>query len=146
MAFNTDVHATKKYRLGTRKRDVAGNEYIYLKGVGSTVANMVVYFDENFASTLLTTSFSGSAPCAVAQAAIDATTKYGWYLIWGNGTAKSAATVAADVMLQPTANSGEVDDTTTAGDFIIGMNSTAASASNTVAVFCNYPVFEGQGI
>jgi hypothetical protein len=146
MAFNTDVHATKKYRLGTRKRDVSGNEYIYLKGVGSTAANDVVIFDEGYASTRLSTSFSGAAQVAVAQAAVDATTKYGWYLIWGLGSASAAATVAADQMLQPTATAGQVDDTTTAGDFIIGMHSTGAAASNVVAVQLNYPYFEGQSI
>lgn len=146
MSQFTQVHSTKKYRLGTRKRDVAGNEYIYLAGAASTAAKDVVIYDEAFATTRLSTAFTGSAPVAVAMAAVAATTNYGWYQIWGNGSAKAAPTVAADAMLQPTATAGEVDDTATAGDFIIGMNSVAAAASNVVAVWLNYPYFEGQGI
>lgn len=137
MAFYTNVDSTKKFRLGTKKRSITGNEYIYLTGVGSTVANDVVTYDEAFASTRIAANAVG--PVAVAQAAVDATTKYGWYLIWGTGSANTD-TVAADKACFIDGTAGRVDDAVVTGDLIVGMFTRSADTSNVATVELRYPV------
>lgn len=136
MAWYEDVHSTKKFRLGTRKRDVAGNEYIYLSGVASLVAEDFVVFDEAFGTTRAIADEVG--PVAVAMAAVDASTEYGWFGIYGNFTGDTA-TVAADKALYLTSTAGRLDDTDVAGDSVHGAFSMAADSSNSCAVFLNYP-------
>ena len=136
MAWYSEVDTEKKWRLGTRKRDVAGNEYIYLTGVASTVAEDFVVFDESFLTTRAVADEVG--PVAVAMAAVDATTEYGWYGIYGNFTGDTA-TVAADKALYLTATAGRLDDADAAGDSVHGAFSMAADSSNSCSVWLNYP-------
>lgn len=107
MAFYDDIHTTKRFRLGTRKRDVAGREFIYLQGVGSTVATDAVVYDEDGVTARATTSTNG--PMAVAMAAVDATTEYGWYGIWGEFTV-DAAGVSDNGIAYATTTAGRLDD------------------------------------
>jgi hypothetical protein len=137
MAFYDEVHATKKYRLGTRKRDVAGNEYVYLKGVASNAAGKWVVFDENYATTLLTADEVG--PVGISMAAFDATTEYGWAQVWGVNTVASTDTIAADKALYIDGTAGRADDADVAGDSIHGAFSMTADTSNVATVFLNYP-------
>ena len=137
MAWYDQVHSTKKQRLGTRKKDVAGKEYIYLSGVASLVAEDLVVFDESFATTRAVADEVG--PLAVAMAAVDASTEYGWFQIYGVATVDCADTVAADKSLFLTSTAGRVDDADVAGDSIHGMFSMAAGSSNSISVFLNYP-------
>lgn len=132
----TAVHDSELVPLGTRYSPDGGKtEFIYLKGVASTVAEDLVVYDENFAT--VRTSGSVVGPVAVAMAAVVAN-KYGWYQIYGNATVDSA-TVAADKQLFLTSVSGRVDDVAVTGDLIIGMVSTAADTSNSLPVRLNYP-------
>lgn len=118
MAFYTAVDATRKYRLGTRIKDSAGNEYIYLKGVASTVAGSWVSFDEAHISTLLAADAVGRV--GVANAAVNATTKYGWYQIYGKATGKALAAFADNGKIFATATAGSVDDAVVTGDLVVG--------------------------
>ena len=136
-AWYEEVHSEKKFRLGTRKRSVNNKEFIYLSGVSSLVAEDVVVFDESFATTRAIADEVG--PVAVAMAAVDATTEYGWFQIYGVATVDAATTVAADKQLFLTSTAGRVDDADVAGDAIIGMYSMAAAASNSMSVWLNYP-------
>ena len=136
MAWYDVVDATQKHRLGTRRRSVNNKEFIYLKGVGSTVAEDFVVFDENFATTRAIADEVG--PVAVAMAAVDATTEYGWYQIYGVATGDTA-TVAADKALYLTATAGRLDDSDVAGDSVHGVFSMAADSSNSCSVWLNYP-------
>ena len=136
MAWYSEVDSSKKWRLGTRKRDVAGNEYIYLAGVASLVAEDFVVFDESYATTRAIADEVG--PVAVAMAAVDASTEYGWFGIYGVFTGDTA-TVAADKALYLTATAGRLDDADVAGDSVHGAFSMAADSSNSCSVFLNYP-------
>ena len=136
MAWYSEVHATQKFRLGTRKRSANNKEFIYLKGVASLVAEDFVVFDENFATTRAIADEVG--PVAVAMAAVDATTEYGWFQIYGVATGDTA-TVAADKALYLTATAGRLDDTDVAGDSVHGVFSMAADSSNSCSVWLNYP-------
>jgi hypothetical protein len=137
MAFYDEVHSTKKYRLGTRKRDVAGNEYIYLKGVTSNAAGKWVSFTSAYTAVLLAADAVGSV--AVSMAAFDAATEYGWAQIYGANTISSSDTVAGAGALYIDGTAGRVDDADVAGDSVHGAFSTAADTSNVLPVWLNYP-------
>lgn len=137
MSQFTQVHAEQKQRLLTRKKDVAGNEYIYLKGVGSTAAGSVVTYDEAGATTLIAANAVG--PVAVAQAAVDSTSEFGWYMISGKCAAACDAGITDNVGLFIDGTAGRVDDTTVTGDKIVGMVSRGTDASNLVLVQMSYP-------
>ncbi|KQZ25845.1 hypothetical protein ASD50_20700 [Mesorhizobium sp. Root552] len=101
-------------------------EFIYLKGVGSTVrGSAVTYNADDFTSTLLAANAIG--PVAVAMAATVAN-KYGWYQISGKGVVK-AGTVADDGNVYATGTPGQVDDAVVAGDRV--KNAKFASADGT---------------
>jgi len=139
MAFYDDVHTTKKYRLGTRRRDVEGNEYIYLTGVASTAAGDVVAYDELYITTRLLQATIGSI--AVAKAAVVAS-RYGWYQIWGKATGVNVLASFADnpAGVYATSTAGSVDDSGAgAEEFIFGMNGRSAISSGTATMQLNYP-------
>lgn len=135
MAFYSSVDTVKNYRLGTRRR-LNGNEYVYLAGVTSTAANSVVSYDEVGATLLLAANAVGRV--AVAQAAVDSTSKYGWYCIYGTCNA-STDTVAADKACFIDGTSGRVDDAVVTGDLVVGMVTRSADTSNVASVELNYP-------
>ncbi len=73
---------------------LGGGEFIYLKGVGSTVVGSIVNYDNDFQTALDTTATAGpSRPLAVAMAATVANTK-GWYQISGLAVAVKANSVS----------------------------------------------------
>ena len=135
---NTDsVHTSQLEVLGKRAWSSAGNEYIYLRGVGSTVAGDWVVYDENYFTTRLVADEVG--PVAIAMAAVDAITSYGWYQIFGVNTIARTDTVAADSSLYIDGTAGRADDAGVAGDIILGAYSMTADSSNVATVHLNYP-------
>lgn len=138
MAF-TDIDTTKKFRLGTRKKDVAGNEYVYLQGVGSLAAKDVVAYDELGVTTRLLQATIGQI--GVAMAAIDATTKYGWFMIYGTTTGVPVLTSFADnSAIYATSTPGSVDDSGAgAEEFVFGMWGRSGIASGVATMQLNYP-------
>ena len=137
MAFYDNVDSSKKFRLGTRKKDISGNEYIYLAGVTSNAAGEFVVYDESFATTRLIADEVG--PVAVSMAAFDATTEYGWAQIWGKNTVAKTDTVAADKAVFIDGTTGRVDDADVAGDAVHGCFTMTADTSNVATVWLNYP-------
>jgi hypothetical protein len=120
----TTVDTAVTNPLGTRRRDDAGNEYIYLQGVASTAAGDVVTYDEAFLTARSVASAVG--PVAVALAAVLAS-QFGWYVIDGSATVNTSAAVADNAKLFLTATAGSVDDTSVAGDQIVGMIARSAA-------------------
>lgn len=102
--------------LGERYTDGAGNEYIFLKGVASTVAGDPVVFDSAFATTRLAGTLVGDV--AIALAAIVADCK-GWYQIYGNGSAKVVAT--GGVAVYGSTVTGQMTATVVTGALIHGL-------------------------
>lgn len=131
----TQVHSTKKYRLLTRKRDAAGNEFIYLKGVASTIVGSVVTFDEAGVTTLIAANAVG--PVAVAQAIVDAATKFGWYGIYGTFLTDVVANCADNGKLGRETTDGKVGDGAAAGDNIYGAVARAATTAAAV-ILCQF--------
>jgi hypothetical protein len=118
---DTDVPA-----LGERYEDGAGNEYIFLAGVASTVAGDPVIFDSAFATTRM--AGTGVGPVAIALAATVASTK-GWYQIYGAGSAKVVAT--GGVRVYGSSVTGQMTATVVTGALIHGLF-TQSGNGNTV--------------
>lgn len=93
-----DTSTTAKHALGTivRAKDptYGVGEFIYLKGVGSTVVGSIVNYDDTWQTALDTAAVSGpSRPLAIAMSA-NVADYYGWYQISGMATAKKANSVS----------------------------------------------------
>lgn len=135
---NTSVVDTSlKATLGQRSRDTNDNEFIYLQGIDSTVAGDWVVYDENFATTRLVPDEVG--PVAIAMAAINAVTSYGWYQIYGKNTIARTDTISADKSLYIDGTVGRVDDLGVSGDLVIGAYSMTADTANIATVYISYP-------
>lgn len=141
----TDVDTVKNHNFGARAFDGDGNEYIYMQGVSSGAAGSWVSTDEDYVTTLLTASAVGRV--AIMMAALDATTDYGWFQIYGKNTlALAVADITVDKPLFVTSTAGYVDDAAVSSDMIKGaicrVAATMTSASAFTAVI-NYPFVNG---
>lgn len=102
-------------------------EFIYLKGVGSTiVGSWVTYNMDDGTTTLLVPNAIG--PVAVSMSANAASTSYGWYQIQGKAIAV-AADVADNAKVYIDTAAGKCDDAVVAGDKV--HNAKWASADDT---------------
>lgn len=133
------IDTIKQVPFGTRAYDNAGNEYVYLTGVSSTVLGSWVTYDELGITTLLVADTKG--PVAVAMAVLDSTSKYGWYCIYGTVEAFLAANCAADVAIGYETTSGYAGDGNAAGDLIAGAVSRDSTSGSAAIATCqiNYP-------
>jgi len=131
------VDSTAQHTLGVRAKDASGNEYIYMLGVGSTIAGSVVTYDEAYATTLIAANAIG--PVAVAMAATVAS-KYGWYCVFGTCDADVVASSADNSTVGRETTDGKVGDGRAAGDEIIGMvQREATTGAALAAVQLTYP-------
>jgi hypothetical protein len=147
--FSSKLLLSKKgVRLGSRKKDYAGNEYILLAGVASLAVGDAVVFDPTtFVPTRLSTSTAVAQPAAIAMAANTSATVYSWYQVEGLGTATAAGTVASGAYLQSTATAGQIDDTTTAGKTIFGcLSAGAGTTGSTLAVWLSKPFYANAAL
>lgn len=136
----TTVDSSALMTLGQRAEDALGNEYQYVKGVASCAAQMFVSIEEN---ALVLADSDGMKPGSiygVAMGAIDAATKYGWVMVKGSTTVKTAESDAAAAAQYLTATAGTIDDAVTANK-IIGLTITAArdTTAGTNACTLAYP-------
>lgn len=132
-----------KNTLGVRTWDQAGGEYVYLLGIGSTVAKDFVTFNSaSFATTRLAADAMG--PVALAMAAVVAS-NWGWYQIFGPGSGNSDTVAGATASLYIDGTTGRVDDAGVAGDWVEGLFATAADATNVLPVFLKYPGVYNNG-
>lgn len=122
MAFYTQVHTTKRFRLGTEKKDYSDNVYIYLQGIASTAVGSWVNYTGGtaFVTALLDTDVAATqlGSLAVAMAAVGAS-QFGWYQVVGNASALSltAATDAKNAFA--TATGGSVDDSGAGAEVLV---------------------------
>ena len=123
------VDAIQSVPLGTKMKafdaSYGAGEFVYLKGVtGTAVGSVVLIAPDDWSTSLATANDVGKL--AVAVAAIDANTKFGWYQIYGKGAAKVLASFADNGDCYLTATAGSVDDADVAGDYIRGMKGASA--------------------
>ncbi len=125
--------ATQNHNLNTIVRaydaSYGEGEFMYLKGIASTVVgSWVVFSMDDSATVLLLASTSPDDPVAVAMAATVAS-EFGWYQISGKAVGKASSGYADDGEVYATSTAGEVDDNVVAGDRVI--NALGASAVGT---------------
>lgn len=143
--YLTDVDTAARNVMGTRNFDDAGNEYIYLQGIGSTVIGSCVTYGLSATPFLTALSVTGArGAVGIAMAAVLAT-QFGWYLIFGFGQALyNGAAVAGAVLCS--ASTGKVDDAAVTGDRIDGaIASATVSGAVLGGIFVQYPAMNGFG-
>ncbi len=136
----TVISSSAKLPLGTviQAKDATDGwaEFIYLKGVASTVAGSVVSFDEAGVSALAVANAKGRIGVAMSA---NVANKYGWYQISGKGSAKVASGFADNGVCYLTSTGGTVDDANVAGDLIKGMMGRSAISDGKATVELNRP-------
>lgn len=118
-----DTSTSEEVPLGTVVRAVDptynAGEFIYLKGVASTVVgSIVIYSPDDFTTTLA--SANGVGPIAVAMS-INVASQYGWYQIQGKAVGKVLSGFADNGDCYLTSTAGSIDDANVAGDFVSNM-------------------------
>jgi hypothetical protein len=119
----TDFSSTDQHGVGSiiqakdmGTTDYGTGEFIYLKGVASTLVGSWVKYNADDYSTVL--DIRGSlAPVAIAMSASVADT-YGWYQIGGKAVGKVLTGFADNGLVYATATAGSIDDAVVAGDRI----------------------------
>lgn len=122
-------------------------EFVYLKGVASTVIGSLVDFDQYLGTTALSPATAGTGPVAVSMSA-NVANQYGWYQIEGAAVVKAsnAMTVGADVFALA-ATPGSVDDAAVAGEQILNAKvstTTGTPGAGLGVIQINRPFHQGQ--
>ena len=157
MTFHVTTHAmgsqaiaetsdTQKHPLGTivtaHDATLGVGEFIYLKGVGSTVVGSIVRYDDGFQTALNTSALTDSLPLAVAMSA-NVAGDYGWYQIAGLAVAKKAsATTFADGAGLGSASGLAIAVSTNVqiqGAVVRTVTTSTGAAANYVAIAINRP-------
>lgn len=144
--------------LGTRIRAFDNTtygygEFIYLRGVASTVVGSLVTYDgatagvPTYQTALCPTTANLAQPVAVAMSACVANS-YGWYQISGNAVIATNGTLAAGPgPVYTSAAAGTVTSTQANGKQILNMRNLTATgtpATNQAVVQMQYPSVQGQ--
>lgn len=113
-----DNSATQLHSLGEIIRAVdptrEAGEFIYLKGVISTVVgSWVLYNPDDYSTSLLVADDIGHVAVAMAATVAD---EFGWYQISGKASGKAKTGFADDADVYGTSTGGSVDDAVVAGD------------------------------
>jgi hypothetical protein len=146
-----DTDTVQRHQLGTivraEHRTYGGAEFIYLKGVASTVVGSLVDYDPFLATTALAPATGGVGPVAVAMSA-NVANQFGWYCIAGTVPVKApnAMTPGADVF-SLAATPGSVDDAAVAGEQILGAKVAATTGNPSTGlglITINRPFHQGQ--
>jgi hypothetical protein len=146
-----DTSTTQKLPLGSMVEAVdptyGVGEFIYLKGIGSTVVGSLVDYDQTLATTALSPATGGIGPVAVAMSA-NVANQFGWYQICGAAAVKApnAMTPGAEVYMLA-ATPGSVDDADVANEQILNakVSTTTGTPSTGLAIIqINRPFHQGQ--
>lgn len=123
-------------------------EFIYLLGVGSTVAgSMVVYDGTTYQTALSPNTANQGRPVAVSMSA-NVASSYGWYAIAGTvPVLKTAIKILPKVKVYQSATTSRVMSTAASGKQVVNAISanaaTIASATSTLDVLINRPFMQG---
>ena len=126
-----EVSSTQQHPLGMIVQAYDGTygagEFVYLKGVASTVVGSAVTYNMDDGTTALLAA-NAIGPVGVAMSANAAATTFGWYQISGKAVIK-AGTVADNGNVYATATAGTVDDAVVAGDRVKGAKFASADGT-----------------
>lgn len=142
-----ETSTTQQHPLGTivRAKDptYGMGEFIYLKGCASTVVGSWVTYNVTAGTSVLLAP-NAIGPVAVAMAATDASTKYGWYQISGDASAKAADVSDSGKVYIDTA-AGVCDDAVVVGDRVNNAKWTSDDATTGLArVYLSRPFVTDQ--
>jgi hypothetical protein len=150
------VHAAKRYRLGTEKRDNAGNVFIYGKGVTANALGAVVIFKDSAYTPVLVTNASLTGLVAISLSANILATTFSWYLVKGNtkNVVNLAGLVGIDTGSTDAASCSTSSATTgrvvgggvVATKTIVGMYAQGVSAANVGDALLENPVVAGGSL
>lgn len=127
-------------------------EFIYLKGVASTVVGSVVTYNgvssgtPTWQTTLAPSTAGLAQPLAVAMSA-NVAGQFGWYQIAGNAVAATNGTLAAGPAAVYLAGSGQLTSTQANGKQVLNaqnVTATGTPASGLAVVEINRPFAQGQ--
>lgn len=113
------TETTQKHPLGSRVRasdpTLGAGEFIYLKGVASTVVGSwaTINLDDG-STTLIVADAIGSVGVAMSA---NVASQYGWYQIYGKASGQAAASFADNGRVY-IASAGVVDDAVVDGDMV----------------------------
>lgn len=146
-----ETSTTQRHPLGTiilaTDPTYGAGEFIYLKGIGSTVVGSLVDFDPYLATTALAPATGGIGPVAVAMSA-NVANQYGWYQVTGAAVVKApnAMTPGAEVFMLA-ATPGSVDDADVANEQIVNAKvstTTGTPGTGLAVITINRPFHQGQ--
>jgi len=89
-------------------------EFVYLKGVASTVLGSFVTYNADDNSTALLAA-NAIGPVATSMS-INVASSFGWYQISGKAVGKAKASYADNGLVYATSTAGSIDDAVVAGD------------------------------
>jgi hypothetical protein len=147
----TETRTDQRHPLGMKVRGfdpVYGyGEFIYCKGVASTVVGSLVTFDSTLGTTVLAPATGGIGPVAVAMSA-NVANQYGWYQVKGAAAVKAPnAMVAGAEVFMLAATPGSVDDAAVAGEQVLNAKvsvTTGTPSAGLGVIEINYPFLQGQ--
>lgn len=141
----------QRHPLGTIVRATdpvyGAGEFIYLKGVASTVVGSLVTFDQYLGTTTLAPATGGKGSVAAAMSA-NVANQYGWYQIAGCAAVKAPnAMVPGAEVFMLAATPGSVDDAAVNGEQVL--NATVSTTTGTPSsglglIQINRPFLQGQ--
>ena len=140
--------ALPKYgtRIKGQSNTYGHGEFVFLKGVASTVAGSVVtYSSDDHSTALLVRDAIG--PVAIAMAAIVAD-KCGWYMVLGKHPAGLSNDAADNASVYSSTTPGTVDDAASAGNRVHRAKYASAddTSTGTAEIEIEYPfVDDGLG-
>jgi hypothetical protein len=149
-----DTSTTQKLALGTVVRAfekdtvaIGAGEFIYLKGVASTVVGSLVTYDPFLATTTLAPATGGIGPVAVSMSA-NVASQFGWYQVSGVAAVKApnAMAVGSDVFMLA-ATPGSVDDAVVASEQVVNAavsTTTGTPSSGLALVTIQRPFLQGR--
>lgn len=141
----------QQHPLGTRVKGTdptfGEGEFIYLKGIGSTVVGSMVDYDQTLGVTALSPATGGFGPVAIAMS-INIANQFGWYQIAGTAVVKApnAMVVGAEIF-SLAATPGSVDDAAVAGEQILNAKATTTTGTPSAGlaeIQIYYPFHQGQ--
>ncbi len=140
-----ETSTTQRHPLGTiitaSSDTYGGGEFIYLKGIGSTVVGSVVNYDTAFTTELNTTGLATPSPLAVAMSA-NVANQYGWYQISGLARVSKANSLSLAVGSCIATSSGAaivVASGLIVNGAIVAAAASAVASSTLVTVLINRP-------
>lgn len=152
---NSDT--TQRHQLGTRvfaSDPVYGDgEFIYLKGVASTVVGSVVTWDgattgtPTYQTALMAASSANTGQPVAISMSVNLATGFGWYQISGTAVVVAAVLGGAGVKVFSNATAGTVSSAVLAGQQIVNARSDSATGTPSAGLAVlqiEHPFVQGQ--